>query len=202
MKVTQIIPKAEYTGLESDIALIKLKDSANLTERVQLICLPSNENLSDEILDGAQDKYGRPDRGWVAGWGRDASDEATDVLTEVQLEVIPKPECRMEINIRADKHPTSITTKTFCAGKRYNASLFLHENSKEHKSVFPGDSGSPMVFASHSLLKSQWVVEGIVNHIYTKSGRDCSNYEPGEYGVFSRVNKFVDWIEESMWMNS
>ncbi|CAG0895360.1 unnamed protein product [Darwinula stevensoni] len=188
MKVTQIIPKAEYTGWESDIALIKLDDSANLTERVQLICLPSNENLSDEFLDGAQDEFGRPDRGWVAGWGKDVSNQATDVLTQVQLEVIPKPECRREINVKSDKHPTSITTNTFCAGKRYNASSLVHEDAKEYKTVCPGDSGSPMVFASHSLLKSQWVVEGIVSHIYTKSGRDCSNYEPGEYGVFARVN--------------
>ncbi|CAG0897343.1 unnamed protein product [Darwinula stevensoni] len=189
LQVIQIFVHDEYTGFESDIALMKLHGSANLTKRVQLICLPSNDDLSDDFLDGSQDEFGGPHRGWVAGWGKDASDEGTDALTEVQLTVTPKRECRNRIRMKTSDHPASITRNTFCAGERNNASSFVNEDAKEYGTVCEGDSGSPMVFPSHSLLKSQWVVEGIVSHIYVKSRQDCSNYEPGQYGVFTRVNK-------------
>ncbi|CAG0887677.1 unnamed protein product [Darwinula stevensoni] len=65
MKVTQIMVHDNYTGLESDIALMKLHDSANITKWVQLICLPSNDELSDEFLDGVRDTFGGPYRGEV-----------------------------------------------------------------------------------------------------------------------------------------
>ncbi|CAG0900678.1 unnamed protein product, partial [Darwinula stevensoni] len=188
MKVTQIIVNEEYSGWESDIALLKLHESANLTARVQLICLPSIDVLSDDFLDGSQDELSAPHGGKVAGWGKDASDQATDVLTEVRLTVIPKRECRNRIHIMTEDIPTSITRKTFCAGERKNATSIENEDGKKYRTVCEGDSGSPIVFASNSLLKSQWVVEGIVSHIYTKSGQNCSNYEPGQYGVFIRVN--------------
>ncbi|CAG0903309.1 unnamed protein product [Darwinula stevensoni] len=202
MKVTQIFVHDKYTGWVSDIALMKLNDSAILNEWVQLICLPFNDEISDDILDGVEDRFGGSHPGKVAGWGRDASDLATDVLTEVPLTVIPKRECRKKIYEITGNHPASISRSTFCAGERNYSSSIVNENAKEYKTVCPGDSGSPIVFASHGLLGSQWVVEGIVSHIYAKSGQNCSNYEPGQYGVFTRVNKFVDWIEETISMNS
>ncbi|CAG0885690.1 unnamed protein product [Darwinula stevensoni] len=200
MKVIQIFVHDEYTGFESDIALMKLHGSANLTRRVQVICLPSNDDLSDDFLDGSQDEFGGPHRGWVAGWGKDASDEGTDALTEVQLTVTSKRECRNRIRIKTSDHPASITRNTFCAGERSNVSSFVNEDAKEYGTVCEGDSGSPMVFPSHSLLKSQWVVEGIVSHIYVKSRQDCSNYEPGQYGVFTRVCRVDrgDHVDEFM----
>ncbi|CAG0887676.1 unnamed protein product [Darwinula stevensoni] len=65
MKVTQIIVHDKYTGWESDIALLKLHDSANLTKRVQLICLPSHDELSDQFLDGGGDNFGSSHRGYM-----------------------------------------------------------------------------------------------------------------------------------------
>ena len=64
--MNQIIPHEEYTGWDSDIALIKLDDSATLTEWVQLICLPSSDDLSDVMLDGVRDEFHGPDQGWVS----------------------------------------------------------------------------------------------------------------------------------------
>ncbi|CAG0895628.1 unnamed protein product [Darwinula stevensoni] len=157
MKVTQTMVHDNYTASESDIALMKLNDSGNITKWVQLICVPSNDELSDEFLDGVRHTFGGPYRGEVAGWGRDASDRGTDVLTEVQLTVIPQ----------------------------------------QYRTVCGGDSGSPMVFPSHSLLKSQWVVEGIVSHIYKKSGQNCSNYEPGQYGSCLRLESVCPGLESN-----
>ncbi|CAG0897855.1 unnamed protein product [Darwinula stevensoni] len=188
LKVTQIIVHDQYTGFESDIALMKLHDSANITKWVQLICLPFDDELSDQILDGVQVKGG-PHRGYVTGWGIDASNRGTDVLTQVQLAVITKEECRNKISEITAAHPDSISRNTFCAGEQNYSSSFVEEQAKEYRTVCKGDSGSPMVFASLSLLKSQWVVEGIVSHIYERPGQNCSNYEPGQYGVFTRVNK-------------
>ncbi|CAG0889625.1 unnamed protein product [Darwinula stevensoni] len=130
MKVTQIFVHDKYNGWESDIALMKLHDSANINEWVQLICLPFNDDISDDILDGAEDRFCGPHPGKVAGWGRDASNLATDVLTEVQLTVIPKRECRNKIYEITGNHPASISRSTFCAGERNYSSSIVNENAK------------------------------------------------------------------------
>ncbi|CAG0895629.1 unnamed protein product [Darwinula stevensoni] len=164
MKVTQIIMHEEYKHLEPDIALLKLHDSANITKRVQL----------------------------VTGWGIDASNRATDVLTEVQLTVIPQHECRNTFDVIAETHPRTISRNTFCAGELNYSFSSGNDDEKEYKTLCKGDSGSPMVFASHSLLNSQWVIEGVVSHIYERPEQNCSNYEPGHYGAFTRVNRYGD----------
>ncbi|CAG0884970.1 unnamed protein product [Darwinula stevensoni] len=70
----------------------------------------------------------------------------------------------------------------------------------EYQTVCRGDSGSPMVFPSHSSQESRWSVEGIVSHFFSKE--ECSTRHPGQYSVFTRVNRFVSWIEETIWKNT
>ncbi|CAG0884706.1 unnamed protein product [Darwinula stevensoni] len=70
MKVTRIITHDAYNGLESDIALLKLDRSAKPTERVQLICLPSHDDRSDDFLDGAQNECGGSHHGWTEAEGK------------------------------------------------------------------------------------------------------------------------------------
>ncbi|CAG0907072.1 unnamed protein product, partial [Darwinula stevensoni] len=82
-----------------------------LTERVQLICLPTKFEISDENLqDGVQ--------GWVAGWGYDGSDLLTAVLTEVQLPVISNRLCRRDTTLftRDSSTTRTLTSNMFCAG--------------------------------------------------------------------------------------
>ncbi|CAG0900449.1 unnamed protein product [Darwinula stevensoni] len=57
-----------------------------------------------------------------------------------------------------------------------------------------GDSGSPMVFYINALRR--WQVEGIVSHFFFDE--PCSMRRPGQYSIFTRVNRFVDWIQTNI----
>ncbi|CAG0902567.1 unnamed protein product [Darwinula stevensoni] len=81
-KVTQIIPHYKYSRQQHDmdIALLKLNESAKLTKRVQLICLPTQEYLSEYNVDHGIE-------GWMAGWGEDDSNSPSTSLNELRLTV-------------------------------------------------------------------------------------------------------------------
>ncbi|CAG0903943.1 unnamed protein product, partial [Darwinula stevensoni] len=185
-QVSHIFHHKDYSiqNYDSDIALLKLTTPSVLTERVQLICLPTKIDISDENLqDGTL--------GWVAGWGYDGSDLLTAVLTDVQLPVISNRLCRRDTtSFTGDISATrTLTSNMFCAGHSKNTSLEGHiENDDkpyhtDYQTVCPGDSGSPMVFLSNTSLDSFWTVEGIVSHFFQKE--TCSLRRPGQYGVFT-----------------
>ncbi|CAG0893545.1 unnamed protein product [Darwinula stevensoni] len=170
-----------YNNYDSDIALLKLRRPAVLTARVQLVCLPNRFDLSEANLDS-----GVP--GWVAGWGYDDSDELAAVLTEVQLPVISNREC-----VRDTRHFTedpsvtrTLTSNMFCAGFSVDTPI------KDFRTVCEGDSGSPMVFFSNTSHDGHWTMEGIVSHFFQKGA--CSMRRPGQYGIFTKVNRFTQWI--------
>ncbi|CAG0893330.1 unnamed protein product [Darwinula stevensoni] len=184
-QVSHIFHHKDYSiqNYDSDIALLKLTKPSVLTERVQLICLPTKFDVSDENLqDGMQ--------GWVAGWGYNGSNLLTAVLTEVQLPVISNRLCRRDTtHFTGDFSATrTLTSNMFCAGHSRNTSI------EDYRTVCPGDSGSPMVFLSIASQDSYWTVEGIVSHFFQKE--TCSLRRPGQYGVFTRVNRFTRWIDE------
>ncbi|CAG0903927.1 unnamed protein product [Darwinula stevensoni] len=170
-----------YNNYDSDIALLKLRRPAVLTARVQLVCLPNRFDLSEAILDS-----GVP--GWVAGWGYDGSDELAAVLTEVQLPVVSNRKCvRDTLNFTGDPGVTrTLTSNMFCAGFSADTPI------EDFRTVCPGDSGSPMVFFSNTSQDSHWTMEGIVSHFFQKGA--CSMRRPGQYGIFTKVNRFTQWI--------
>ncbi|CAG0899000.1 unnamed protein product [Darwinula stevensoni] len=193
-EVTLIIPHPDYDAqhYNSDIALLKLTEPANFTDRVQLVCLPTHSDLTEVNLQGGS-------QGWVAGWGHDASNEGTDVLRHIKLSVISNEKCLNDSSFVTSNPLTNITENMFCAG---DSSVASANGRREYKTVCPGDSGGPLVFTSDRGVRRKWFVEGIVSHIYVNSTQECSNYHPGQYGIYTRVKKFVDWIEESISMYS
>ncbi|CAG0887150.1 unnamed protein product [Darwinula stevensoni] len=161
-----------YNNYDSDIDLLKLTRPAVLTAPFQLVCLPSRFDFSEANLDS-----GVP--GWVAGWGYDGSDEHAAVLTEVQLPVVSNRKCVLDtLNFTRDPDVTrTLTSNMFCA---------------DFRTVCRGDSGSPMVFLSDSSRDSHWTMEGIASHFFQKG--TCSMRRPGQYGIFTKVNRFAQWI--------
>ncbi|CAG0886253.1 unnamed protein product [Darwinula stevensoni] len=178
LQVSQIIiyDDFNYQNYDSDIALLKLVEPAALTQRVQLVCLPNRHSLSDVHF-----KKGL--RGWVAGWGFNASDLSPDVLMEVELPIISNADCRFDtISLTGDHTITStLTSNMFCAGDDKDTPL------KSYKTVCHGDSGSPLVVQASTSPESSWQVEGIVSHFFGKE--DCSMRRPGQYGIFTKVNR-------------
>ncbi|CAG0900556.1 unnamed protein product [Darwinula stevensoni] len=168
-------------NLDSDIALVRLTEPAILTWRVQLACLPNQFHPSEENPNDG--KFG-----WVAGWGVDDSDTPSHALADVNIPVISNSKCIQDtIYTTGDLASTGIlTSNMFCAGYGIETPL------EDYKTVCPGDSGSPMVFYS----ESSWQVEGIVSHSFSRER--CSARRPGQYAVFTKVNRFISWIESKI----
>ncbi|CAG0881159.1 unnamed protein product [Darwinula stevensoni] len=180
-KVSRVILHSGFNryNYDSDIALLKLSHPVELTERVQLICLPTYQFLhfSEANLDNGN-------RGWVASWGANGSDILSDVLTEIEIPVLSNANCHRETIKRMGKGATQrLNSQSFCAGHD-------EEASEDFQMVCPGDSGNPMVFYTQALR--QWQIEGIVSDTLSKGL--CSRKRLGEYGIFTRVNRFLDWI--------
>ncbi|XP_054265999.1 trypsin-1-like [Macrosteles quadrilineatus] len=109
----------------------------------------------------------------VAGWGRLAERKKTsDSLQKVAVPIIPLEECRGKGYPR-----TKITDNMICAG--------YPEGKKD---ACQGDSGGPL----HALdANNVTEVIGIVSW-----GRGCAR--PNYPGVYTRVAKYMDWINERL----
>ncbi|XP_043507555.1 trypsin-1-like isoform X2 [Frieseomelitta varia] len=109
--------------------------------------------------------------GTVTGWG--AVQEAgaiSQTLQEVTVPILTNAECR------ASKYPSRrITDNMLCAG---------YEEGK--KDSCQGDSGGPL----HIINNDTYQIVGVVSW-----GEGCAR--PGYPGVYSRVNRFLSWINRN-----
>ncbi|XP_027839993.2 transmembrane protease serine 9-like [Aphis gossypii] len=110
--------------------------------------------------------------GTVVGWGRlSEGGNLADVVQEVQVPILSLAQCR------ASKYrPQRITANMICAGKGVEDSC-------------QGDSGGPLLINSEADDKLEIV--GIVSW-----GVGCGR--PGYPGVYTRVTKYLDWIQKNM----
>ncbi|KAL5235896.1 hypothetical protein ACI65C_003306 [Semiaphis heraclei] len=110
--------------------------------------------------------------GTVVGWGRvSEGGNLADVVQEVQVPILSLAQCR------ASKYrPQRITNNMICAGKGVEDSC-------------QGDSGGPLLINSE--VDDKLEIVGIVSW-----GVGCGR--PGYPGVYTRVTKYLDWIQKNM----
>ncbi|KAJ9595883.1 hypothetical protein L9F63_012902, partial [Diploptera punctata] len=105
----------------------------------------------------------------VAGWGTVSyGGPASDVLMEVSVPVWNQTRC-------AKRYPQPILETMMCAG--------AYEGGKDS---CQGDSGGPLMLQAAS---GRWSVIGVVSW-----GIRCA--EPNTPGIYTRVNKYLQWIVE------
>jgi secreted trypsin-like serine protease len=106
--------------------------------------------------------------GTVTGWGTTSEGGSTsNVLMKVTLPLISNVSCSASYN--------SITDNMLCAGY-----------SEGGKDACQGDSGGPLVVANPD---GGWLQAGVVSF-----GTGCAR--PGLPGVYARVSRYVDWINQ------
>ena len=108
----------------------------------------------------------------VSGWGTmdpDDQDSGPTMLRDVDVPLVSNAEC-------AKVYGSSITADQICAGYQSGG-----------KDSCQGDSGGPLVIEDP--LKG-WTQIGVVSW-----GKGCA--EPRFFGVYTRVSRFVDWIQET-----
>lgn len=100
----------------------------------------------------------------------------SETLQQAVLPVVDHRKC--ELGYSDSDLPLTVTESMFCAG--YDAG---------RSDACSGDSGGPLVFTDETSKERKWVLEGIVSW---GSPNGCGN--PRQYGGFTAVSKFLDWI--------
>lgn len=110
----------------------------------------------------------------ITGWGQTSyNGRPSDVLRETSFRIVSSEWCKRQFQRWVD-----ITDLYICAG-----------NEDSSKDSCQGDSGGPLVMLD--LEKNRWYLMGIVSF-----GRNCA--QPGYPGVYTRVSKLLDWIENNI----
>ncbi len=109
---------------------------------------------------------------WTSGWGTltEGSYTLPNILQKVEIPLVSKEACNA-----ADVYNGDITDRMLCAG--------LPQGGKDS---CQGDSGGPLFTKQAS---GDYTLVGIVSW-----GEGCAR--PNKYGVYTKVNVMVDWIEK------
>nr|BAR45635.1 limulus clotting factor C-like [Niponia nodulosa] len=173
----QVHPNFNPVIYDSDIALVNLKRAVKLSSRVQPVCLTDPySGISDRHL-----KVGTI--ATVTGWGRDNDSDIEsypEVLMQAEVKIVSNDEC--EDGYRQADVPLSVTGNMFCAG---------NDNSDGQTDACSGDSGGPLVVSEGVGVTEKWYLEGIVSW---GSPRGCGLHR--EYGGYTKVSAFIDWIKQ------
>ncbi|XP_063292956.1 mannan-binding lectin serine protease 2 isoform X2 [Pelobates fuscus] len=165
----------DNTTFNNDIALIKLKNKAPLSRNLMAICLPTKEERF-RISHTDQDNHIGLVAGWgsTIGWGHTAGRIKTRLLKFVEVEVIDHAVCKAQYM----KMGRIVYDNMICAG-----------DEEGGKDSCNGDSGGALAFRDRQTKK--WFHGGIVSW-----GVDCG--KKGQYGVYTKVSNYIDWIEETI----
>ncbi|XP_061635980.1 coagulation factor VIIi [Phyllopteryx taeniolatus] len=169
--VSTVIVHEDYniaTG-DSDIALLRLSEGVSLSSHALPICLPTKDLAERELL---LLRYHT-----VSGWGKRTSggndhstasmgERTSPILRKMSVPIIQNSQCSLRSRF-------NFTDNMLCAG-------YLEGQQESCR----GDDGSPLT----TLYGSTHFLSGVVGW-----GRGCSI--PGYFGVYTKVAKFVDWVE-------
>ena len=165
----------------NDIAIIELDQAVEFNDYIKPLCLPAKDSYLDPSTPGTVCV--------AAGWGADSFKKSSypNMLHEVDIKLIDRKTCN-----QIPGYESMVTNKMFCAGHLegknyiYNvSSIFSYLGGKD---TCQGDSGGPLMCR---LIGPQnpWILYGV-----TSWGIGCAQaYTPG---VYVKVSKFTDWIEE------
>ncbi|KAM4702888.1 mannan-binding lectin serine protease 2 [Rhinophrynus dorsalis] len=163
----------KHGSFNNDIALIKLKNKVPLSKNILGICLPRKGGSQIPHSD---------DIGLVAGWGITERGVSSRKLRFVEVNIIEHSKCKAEyLKMSSSKNQYIVTENMICAG--------LEEGKKDSCA---GDSGGALAFMD--VQSKKWFIEGIVSW-----GKECG--VAGQYGVYTKVSNYVDWIENVIQKN-
>ncbi|CAL4106155.1 unnamed protein product, partial [Meganyctiphanes norvegica] len=168
-----IIPHPEYNcfTLDNDLAIIKLKMPIDLQKHAGVIhpvCLPKDDSKTYQGLTATSTGWGS-----VVGYneGEEYSPNYPNILQEVQVSVMNNSKC-IKQRLISDNMLCTANEEGYAEGG---------------KDACQGDSGGPLFVKQ----KGRHVQIGI-----TSDGKGCASKE--NPGVYSRVSKFIDWIEKEV----
>lgn len=159
-------PSFNWRTFDSDLALVKLRWKANITDYVRPVCLP-NKQQRRKVRPGAL--------GVMLGWGLTEDDNPTTELQQVYMPVVEHSRCQKAY----EKERWPVTSNMICAGYAGNS-----------KDSCKRDSGGGFLFKDSKGNKKKWFLGGIISWGNPRCGT------PGKYSVFTQINgRFLRWIK-------
>ncbi|XP_039761182.1 serine protease snake-like [Pararge aegeria] len=178
-EIDEVVPHPEYKPPSKyhDIALMRSKTDFVLSRDIRIACLNLDDNIHDMNLT-------------AIGFGKTGSTDAngSETLMKVDMEIIDSGVCNRSMRYLMKRKLISqgITDDQLCAG------------DYEHggKDTCQGDSGGPLQMMPETVdCKRSFPLHKIVG--VTSFGRDCGRKMAP--GVYTRVSRYVDWIEDIVW---
>ena len=163
----------------NDIALIKLREKVKLSPFARTLCLPEKDEGDLAI----PMKYG-----FVTGWG---------VTQALKYSERPKPQSRYSTRLQYSAF--TIQGDQQCANRSviaFNSTVaFCAGDGKGGNDTCHGDSGGAFVREGKRGEDYRWVATGLVSW-----GLGCA--QKNEYGYYTRVYPFTDWIKNTIKENT
>lgn len=193
-------PSFQQKSFKNDIALIKLDRTVALGDTIGLACLPFDDLKLASQTPGAVDNQ----TAWVLGFGQTSYNGRTsDQLRQADLRIVQHAKCK-----RAFSHLVKLTREYVCASSQFDDDDHDHDHQPEEdansapesskstnsklKDSCQGDSGGPLMMqAPGSAKRGRWYIYGLVSFGYR-----CAS--AGFPGVYTRVNRYLTWIESHL----
>lgn len=189
LQVEEVFVHPDYDPetVDSDVALLRLPETVQMGDGVQLACLP-------------QPRQSLPitQKCTIIGWGKESSTHVfgTEVLHEAEVTILYLLIGNRSLNVilfygykqvpivktstcREVYEDYLITENMFCAGYR-----------KGRIDSCAGDSGGPLLCP----VGDRWTIFGI-----TSFGEGCG--KRGKYGIYTKVPNYVIWIQNVINLN-
>jgi len=166
------IPHENYdpqaANQHNDIALLRLAQNVPYTPYIRPICLPSDPSTRNN--DFVKQTLS------VAGWGKTEKVSASDIKLKVNVDGVSNSDCQQVYN----SENREIVDTQVCAG------------GKKGFDSCRGDSGGPLMRQNEKGTPPYFYLAGLVSYGPSPCGMD------GWPGVYTRVGKFVPWIEANV----
>ncbi|CAH4036903.1 unnamed protein product [Pieris brassicae] len=152
-----------------DIAILVLDVPVNFTDFIKPACLPTTEYVASQ-------DYTNDNSYMTAGWGITEYGSTSSKKRKLAINAVSYDICRAALNLDRDSRDPFV----ICAG------------GVKNKDSCQGDSGGPLIGQVIEDNEVNWYLFGITSTGSKYCGR------PGIPGVYTRVSKYMPWIENHL----
>ncbi|KAF9419876.1 hypothetical protein HW555_003709 [Spodoptera exigua] len=175
--IIEIINHPKYTAPKQyfDIAVMKLGEEIVFNMNIQPACLWTKDSIT---------RYG--DQAQVTGWGviESGTLKTSPELQAATVDIIDFHKCNKLLARSCNRNWCGLQPDQLCAGKMGGG-----------VDACQGDSGGPLQVKIPLPILNQGTMHYVVG--VTSFGIGCAL--PGLPGVYTKVAKFIDWIESVVW---
>jgi len=174
--VVKVAKYPQYTTKDghNDLAILYLERDVDFSDTIRPICIPTDDPLRSKDFLGYQP--------FVAGWGKtQEAGNSANVLQELQITVLSNNECKEKYKLIGK----------FVSEQQFDSAVICAGELIGGKDSCQGDSGGPLMAPQTIRGKVNYYQIGIVSY-----GIGCARANIP--GVYTRVQTFVDWIQQKI----